>query len=87
MQLSAQATHGGQVFLLIWGVVALLMGSVLASQKGSGWFREVVRSGLQGWPAQQARAQDFGGVRVIGAMLAVAGLTGLVAAVALLTRG
>ncbi|MFE9861278.1 hypothetical protein ACFYPZ_00690 [Streptomyces sp. NPDC005506] len=47
MQLSAQATHGGQVFLLIWGVGALIMGSAIASKKGAGWFRKVTVSGLR----------------------------------------
>ncbi|MFF0290274.1 hypothetical protein [Streptomyces sp. NPDC005262] len=87
MQLSAQATHGGQVFLLIWGVVALVMGSTFASTKGSGWFRKVIVSGLEGRPMEQARAQNFGGLRVIATMVAVAGLIGIGAAVVLLTRG
>ncbi|MGC5003478.1 hypothetical protein [Streptomyces sp. NBC_00353] len=87
MQLSAQATHGGQVFLLIWGVGALVMGSALASKKGSGRFRKVIASGLQGRPIEQARAQNFGGLRVIATVLAVAGLIGIGAAVDLLTRG
>ncbi|MGW5464864.1 hypothetical protein [Streptomyces sp. NPDC003996] len=86
-QLSAQSTHGGQVFLLIWGVGALIMGSVIASQKGSGWFRSTIVSGLEGKPAQQARAKNFGGVRLIAAVMAGAGLVGVAAAVVLLTRG
>ncbi|MFE7788646.1 hypothetical protein [Streptomyces sp. NPDC057460] len=87
MQNSTQVTHGGQVFLLIWGVGALVMGSALASKKGSGWFRKVIVSGLEGRPMEQARAQNFGGLRVIATMLAVAGLIGIGAAVVLLTRG
>ncbi|MGC4986429.1 hypothetical protein ACLQ18_38530 [Streptomyces sp. DT193] len=87
VQISAQATHGGQVFLLIWGVGALVMGSAFASKKGSDWFREVIVSGLQGNPVQQARAQNFGRLRVIATVLAVAGLIGIMAAGALLTRG
>ncbi|MFF5042139.1 hypothetical protein [Streptomyces nigra] len=87
MPLSAQATHGGQVFLLIWGVGALVMGSVLASKKGANWFREVIASRLQGRSAQQIHAQGFGGLRVIATVVAVAGLIGIVAAVTLLTRG
>lgn len=85
-QISAQATHGGQVFLLIWGG-ALAMGSAFASKKGSDWFREVIVSGLQGNPVQQARAQNFGRLRVVATVLAVAGLIGIMAAGALLTRG
>jgi hypothetical protein len=87
VQLSAQATHGGQVFLLVWGVGALVMGSALASKKGAGWFRSTIVSGLEGKPAQQARANSFGGVRLIGAAMAGAGVIGVGAAVALLTRG
>ncbi|WP_369263483.1 hypothetical protein [Streptomyces sp. R35] len=87
LQLSAQATHGGQLFLLIWGVGALAIGSALASKKGSSWFREVIASGLQGRPVEEARAQNFGGLRLIATALAVAGLIGTGAAVALLTRG
>ncbi|MET8858594.1 hypothetical protein [Streptomyces sp. NPDC004579] len=87
LQLSARAAHDGQVFLLIWGVGALVMGSAFASKKGSDWFRAVIASGLQGKPVQQARTQNFGSLRVIAAVLAVAGLIGSTAAVALLTRG
>ncbi|MGW0964633.1 hypothetical protein [Streptomyces sp. NPDC002516] len=87
VQLSAQASHGGQVFLLVWGMGALVAGSALASKKGADWFREVIAFGLQGNPVQQARAQNFGGLRVIATVLAVAGLIGILAAVALLTRG
>ncbi|MFC8235438.1 hypothetical protein [Streptomyces sp. NPDC057284] len=87
MQLGAQATRGGQVFLLIWGVGALIMGSAIASKKGSGWFRKVIVSGLRGRPVERARAQSFGGLRVIATVLAVAGLIGIGAAVVLLTRG
>ncbi|WP_328885088.1 hypothetical protein [Streptomyces sp. NBC_00316] len=87
MQLSAQATHGGQVFLLIWGVGALVMGSTFASKKGSCWIRKLIVSGLEGRPMEQARAQNFGGLRMIATMLAVAGLIGIGAAVVLLMRG
>ncbi|KKD09664.1 hypothetical protein TN53_02035 [Streptomyces sp. WM6386] len=87
LQLSAQATHGGRVFLLIWGVGALVMGSALASKKGSAWFRAVVVSGLQGRPVEQVRAQNFGGLRVIATGVAVAGLIGMGAAIVLLSRG
>ncbi|MGW1654989.1 hypothetical protein [Streptomyces atratus] len=87
LQLSAQATHGGQVFLLIWGVGALTIGSALASKKGSGWFRGLIASGLEGRPVEQARAKNFGGLRLIAAALAGAGLIGIGAAAILLTRG
>ncbi|MFZ4299313.1 hypothetical protein ACOZE3_15525 [Streptomyces cinereoruber] len=87
MQLSAQATHAGQVFLLIWGVLALAMGSVLASKKGSAWFHGLTVSGLRGRPEQQARAQGSGGVRAIGVIFVVSSLIGIVAAVVLLIRG
>jgi hypothetical protein len=63
------------------------MGSAFASKKGSDWFREVIVSGLQGNPVQQARAQNFGRLRVVATVLAVAGLIGIMAAGALLTRG
>ncbi|MEV6015155.1 hypothetical protein [Streptomyces sp. NPDC051997] len=86
LQLSARASHGGQVFLLIWGVGALVMGAALASKKGSARFRAVIASGLQGHPVRQARAQSFGSLRVIAAVLALAGLIGSIAAVALLSR-
>ncbi|MGW9025480.1 hypothetical protein ACWGQ5_14855 [Streptomyces sp. NPDC055722] len=86
-QLSAQATHGGQVFLLIWGVGALVMGSIIASPKGAGWLRSTIVSGLEGKPAQQTRAKNFGGVRVIATVVAAAGLIGIGAAIVLLTRG
>ena len=47
-QLGAQATHGGRVFLLIWGLGALVVGLTLASKTGVAWFRAMVVSGLQG---------------------------------------
>ncbi|MGI5141339.1 hypothetical protein [Streptomyces sp. CA-106110] len=87
LQLSEQTTHGSRVFLLIWGVGALAIGSAFASKKGSGWIRELIVSGLEGRPVQQARAKNFGGVRLIAAAMAGAGLIGIVAAVVLLTRG
>ncbi|MFF2361302.1 hypothetical protein ACFVU0_01060 [Streptomyces sp. NPDC058122] len=87
LQLSARAGHDGQVFLLIWGVGALVMGAAFASKKGSDWFRAVIASGLQGNPVQQALTQNFGSLRVTAAVLAVAGMIGSTAAVALLTRG
>ncbi|MGW2565588.1 hypothetical protein [Streptomyces sp. NPDC001537] len=86
-QLSAEAAHGGRVFLLIWGVGALAMGSIFASKKGSGWFRSMVVSGLEGKPIQQARAKNFGGVRVIAAAVAIAGLIGIASAAVLMIRG
>ncbi|MCL6675358.1 MULTISPECIES: hypothetical protein [Streptomyces] len=87
LQLSAQASHGGQVFLLIWGVAALAMGAAFGSKKGSTWVRAVVVSGLQGWPFAQARAQNFSGLRAIGALLATAGLIGIGAAIVMLSGG
>ena len=86
LQLSAQAAHGGQVFLLIWGVGALAMGSAFASKKGSSWMRELIVSGLEGRPEQQARAKNFRGVRLIAGALAGAGLIGIGAAAVLLTQ-
>ena len=87
LQFSEQATHGSLVFLLIWGVGALAIGSAFASKKGSCWIRELIVSGLEGRPVQQVRAKNFGGVRLIAAAMAGAGLIGIVAAVVLLTRG
>ncbi|MFI8235393.1 hypothetical protein ACIGDI_42075 [Streptomyces sp. NPDC085900] len=46
VHLSTQVSHGGMVFLLMWGVGALFMGSVLTSRKGSGWLRSTVAAGL-----------------------------------------
>lgn len=86
-QLSAQATHGGRVFLLIWGLGALVVGLTLASKTGVAWFRAMVVSGLQGRPVGQARAQNFGGLRVIATVVAIAGLIGIGAAIVLLSRG
>jgi len=87
LQLGEQTSHGGQVFFVIWGVGALVMGSVFASKKGSGWARGVIVSGLQERPVPQARARRFGGVRVIGGVLAVAGLIGIVSGIVMLSRG
>jgi uncharacterized membrane protein len=85
-QLSAQATHGSQVFLLIWGVGALITW-IIAWQKGASWFRSTIVSGLERKPAQQTRAKNLGGVRLIAAAMAGAGLVGVAAAVVMPTRG
>ncbi|MGW2836003.1 hypothetical protein [Streptomyces sp. NPDC001286] len=87
VQLSAQVSHGGLVFLLMWGVGALFMGSVLTSRKGSGWLRSTVAAGLEGRPTDQSRAKNFGSVRLIAAVIAETGLIGIGVAVVLLARG
>jgi predicted ATP-dependent serine protease len=63
------------------------MGSVFASKKASDWMRELIVSGLEGRPVQQARARNFGGGRVIATVIAIAGLLGIGAATVLLVRG
>lgn len=87
LQLDTDVTHGAQVFLLILGIGALVLGAVLASRKGSVWVRGLVASGPEGRPARRDRAEGFDGVRVTGAALAGAGLIGIGVAVFLLARG
>lgn len=87
LQLSEQATQGSWVFLLLWGVGALEMGSVFASKKASVWIRELIVSGLEAGPVQQTRAKNSGGGRVIATVVAIAGLIGIGAGTVLLARG
>ncbi|MFR9756784.1 hypothetical protein [Streptomyces sp. TR06-5] len=85
--LGAQTEPGGAAFLLVWSVLALIAGGVLATKKGSGGMRSFVVQGLEGSSRQQrqAKAVPAGFLRALGGFFVLAGTVALIASVIMLT--
>lgn len=89
ISLAAETGSGSGVFLLIWSIVALLMGGALATKRWSARFKSLIVGGLAGNPVSQQRAvrNPVGFLRLIGGFFVVAGAVALPIAVVLIVRG
>lgn len=77
------------LFLLIWGLLAIVMGGVFARKRGAAAMRELVASRLERSPGQQAKARTApeGLVRSIGGFVAVCGLVTVPVSLVMMARG
>ena len=77
------------MFLLVWSIIALLMGGALVTKRWSARFKSLIAGGLAGSPESQQRAvrtpESF--LRLIGGFFVVAGAVALPIAVVLIVRG
>ncbi|MFD8050412.1 hypothetical protein ACFV5E_44095 [Streptomyces chartreusis] len=75
--LASQSDHAaGWVFLLVWGLVMIFVGGVVATKSGAAQLHTLVVNGLEPKPRQQAKARAVpaGFARLVGAFLAICGL-------------
>lgn len=86
--LASQAGPGPSVFLLVWSLLALSGGGMLATKKWSTRFHGIIVAGLDRRPQAQRRAASGGpGLgRFIGSALAVVGAVTLPISVIMIVR-
>ncbi|MFG3531381.1 hypothetical protein ACGF8B_32300 [Streptomyces sp. NPDC047917] len=79
----------GAVFLLVWGLVAIVFGGAFATKRGAAGIRSLIVNGLERVPRQQAesRAVSEGFVRFVGGFLAICGMVAVPVSVVMLTCG
>ncbi|MFK3735011.1 hypothetical protein ACI2LJ_32625 [Streptomyces sp. NPDC088090] len=79
----------GAVFLLIWGVIAVVFGGALATKRGAAGIRSLVVNALEGSPRQLAEARGVSErfVRLIGGSLAICGMLAVPVSAVMLTYG
>lgn len=98
MAASANASDGGGIFLLIWGIIATVIGGLLVTNfRGfARWFQrnaEASNSGLRRIPPWRRLPDNRGSagrlrlVRTLGGVFAVMGPVALVSGVVLTVRG
>lgn len=78
------------LFLLIWGLLAVALGGLFSTRRGSARMRALVVEGLERSPRQQTRVRSVpsqGFVRIVGAFIAVGGLTAVPVTLVMMNRG
>lgn len=86
--LGGQTEPGPGPFLLIWSLLAIVGGGVLATKKGAGGARSLVVQGLENSPRQKAQAKTVpaGFLRFLGVLFLLGGAIALIASVLMLLR-
>ncbi|MBD0743870.1 hypothetical protein BG418_20065 [Streptomyces sp. CBMA152] len=89
MLLAGQTEPSPGPFLLVWGLVTLIGGGVLATKNASDRFHAFVVDRLEQGSVHQVRARSVrpGFVRGIGSLFAVCGVIALPTSVIMMTRG
>lgn len=88
--LAVQNEASPDVFLLIWGILAVALGGVFSSRRGSARIRALVMEGLERSPRQQSQARSVPPqrvVRIVGALFVVCGLVAVPMSLVMMTRG